>query len=87
MRILDKVRRVILYLQATQIIWKSNKLYYQVDYKKQKTLNKKEGASHLNAKQTSKKRMDKRSDTSLVESKKNIKEFYVVLIKYHTFHI
>ncbi len=43
--------------------------------KNKKLLTRKKGQAHLNAKQTSKKRMDKRSDTSLVESKKNIQRF------------
>ncbi len=43
--------------------------------KNKKLLTRKKGQAHLNAKQTGNKRMNKRSDISLIESKKNVQRF------------
>ena len=43
--------------------------------KNKKLLVRKKGQAHLNAKQSSSKRMSKRSNVIMVESKKNIQQF------------
>ncbi len=43
--------------------------------KNKKLLVRKKGQAHLNAKQSSGKRMSKRSNVSMIESKKNIQQF------------